>query len=278
MKALVVGTDYFADRFSYLIEKENIRIEKLSKLPKELNYDFVFLSGSACTIENIKTSISRGMHVFSEQIIFNSESDISFIDQAKKRRLKLYIGSFDIFNPVIKKIKELIRNQDILSMRLDRVGPVSYSNINIIEDSVIHGIGTLNYILGGKNKTIKIISHVSENGQFTLALRIGDVNTIIYSSNRNQYKERIIDVFCRSMRMRGDIVRQELYVLDSRKDDPNLCETGVWSFRRYYVKKQEPLETLIKGFLKEENPIDYGSIRQVLKAAFKTKSLLLGFQ
>jgi len=277
VKVVVVGTDYFADRFLYLIKNVGVHAERVSKIPAKLDFDAVFFSGAACTMRNISRSLKEGLHVFSEQILFDSGDVTGFVDYAKRHGLKLYLGSFDIFNPVVRQVMELVKNQDIGSVRLDRIGPVSHSNINLIEDSVLHGIGTLRYILGDK-RPVEIQACFSDNAhsQCTLMLKIGDLDGMIYASNKNRYKERTVDVFCRSMRARVDITRQELYVLDSRNSDINLCEAGVWSFRRYYVKKEEPLKVLIHDFLeKDGNPLDYGFIKGVLRTAFEVKRKFL---
>ena len=275
MRALVVGTDYFADRFLHMIKKSGVQSKKLARLPRQLDYDAVFLSGAACRRESIEHALELGLHVFSEQIISDS-GDASFVDLAKKKGLKLYLGSFDVFNPIVQRAKELLRDEDVQGIRLDRIGPVSHSNINLIEDSVLHGIGTLTHMLDGGKRPASIQACFTDKpgGPCTLVLRFGDVIGTIYASSTNQYKERTIDAFCRSLRLRGDLIRQELQALDSRKSDINLCEAGSWSYRRYFVKKREPLETLIRDFLlRENNPVDYRFIKSVLLTAFEAKRL-----
>jgi predicted dehydrogenase len=275
MKALVVGTDYFSDRFLYMIGKCGVHAKKLARLPAQLEYDAVFFSGAACRTESIERALDHGLHVFSEQIISES-GDASFVDLAKRKGLKLFLGSFDVFNPIIRQAKELLKKVEVLSVRLDRVGPVSHSNINIIEDSVLHGIGALEYVLGDRSGPARIQACFTDKpgSQCTLVMRFGDVNGMVYASSTNQYKERTIDVFCNALRMRGDLIRQELQVLDSKKSDINLCEAGSWSFRRYYVKKREPLDALIRDFLlRDRNPVDYGFIKSVLRTAFEAKRM-----
>ncbi len=269
MKALVVGTDYFADRFKYLLEKEGLYVRKAKRMPVDLDCDMAFFSGAACTPANIKRCLKGGLDVFSEQIVFEG-GDTSFVDYARKHGLKLYLGSFDIFNPVIRQVSKLIEKEDVICVRLDRVGPVSHSNISIIEDSVLHGIGTLFHVLGSGAAPPKVQACFPRRAgrQCTLVLKIGNVDCLVYASNSNRYKERVIDVFCRSMRIRGDLLRQEIYILDADNSDPNLCEAGAWSFRRYYVKKEEPLRVLVRDFLRRDrNPVSYDFIKSVLRTA-----------
>ena len=108
-----------------------------------------------------------------------------------------------------------------------------------------------------------------------MIMRMGKVDGQLHASNISEYKERTIDIFCKTLRIRGDLLRQEIHILDAKKSDPNLCDAGAWSFRRYYVRKEEPLRVLIKDFLRhDENPVSYAFMKSVLDAAFTAKNML----
>ncbi len=279
MKALVVGTDYFADRFRYLLDKEGIYARKAGKMPGEPDCDMAFFSGAACTPRNISRALKKGIDVFSEQVIFDRSWDTSFVEYARERGLKLYIGSFDIFNPVVRQVAKLISGRRILGIRLDRIGPVSHSRIDIVEDSVLHGIGTLKYIVGGKDPSTDILSCFTDKARSkcTLMMRMGKVDMQLNASNVNEYKERTIDVFCKTLRIRGDLLRQEIHILDTKSSDPNLCDAGAWSFRRYYVRKEEPLMALVRDFIKsDKNPVSYSFLRSVLDTTIEAKRGMAG--
>jgi hypothetical protein len=113
MKALVIGTDYFADRFKYLLDKEGIYVRGAAKLPRDLEYDMVFFSGASCTPDNIRRALKNGVDVFSEQIIFDGAEDVSVVEYAREQGSKLYIGSFNIFNPVVRQMAKLIEGRDV---------------------------------------------------------------------------------------------------------------------------------------------------------------------
>ncbi|MBN2331236.1 MAG: hypothetical protein JXC85_05475 [Candidatus Aenigmarchaeota archaeon] len=279
MKALVVGMDYFSDRFRYLLEKEGLYVRKARKLPRELDCDMAFFSGALCTPENISRALRGGIDVFSEQLIFGPSGDFSFVQYAREHGLKLYIGSFDIFNPVVRNVSELIKGRKVLGMRLDRIGPISHSKIDIVEDSVLHGIGTLMYITGAEKASMEIMSCFADKGRSrcTLMMRIGEVDAQLTASNVNEYKERIIEIFCKTLRIRADLLRQEIHILDARISDPNLCDAGAWSFRSYFVRKEEPLMALVSDFMNREgNPVSYAFVGRVLEKTLEAKTMLAG--
>jgi predicted dehydrogenase len=277
MKALVVGTDYFSDRFRYLLEKEGLYVRKAKRLPREPDCDIAFFSGALCTPANISRALREGADVFSEQLIFDNSGDISFVQYARDHGLKLYLGSFDIFNPVVRQVSDLIKGRDVLAIRLERVGPVSHSNIDIVEDSVMHGIGTLMFIIGARKPSLDIMSCFAdkERSRCTLMMRMGEAEAQLTASNVNEYKERTIEIFCKTLRIRADLLRQEIHILDTRIGDPNLCDAGAWSFRRYFVRKEEPLMALVRDFLNREgNPVSYAFIWSLLQKTLEAKSRL----
>jgi hypothetical protein len=278
MRALVVGSDYFAERFLYHLKRQGVSADKSAKLPAVMNYDAAFFSGSSCRAENIFRALEEGLDVFSEQIVFSGKKDLGITDYARMRGLRLYLGAFDIFNPVVREIRESLKSQDVKRVRIDRVGPVSHSNVNIVEDSLLHSIGTLMYILG-RSERPKIVSCMSDNlhAECTLTLDVGGVKGVLYSCNQNVYKERIIDVFCRSMRLRGDTTKQELLILDGKGSNADLCMAGFWSFRRKYITKTEPLSSIIRDFLGDGRPpVAYSFLKNMIMATFGAKNILEG--
>src|SRR4029077_4814518 len=68
--------------------------------------------------------IARGVHVMVEKPIASSvEEGNEIIDAARKAGLTLMVGHVERFNPAVEAIKEAIRNEDILSIAITRVGP-----------------------------------------------------------------------------------------------------------------------------------------------------------
>jgi hypothetical protein len=106
-------------------------------------------------------------------------------------------------------------------------------------------------------------------------MRVGKVDGQLHASNINEYKERTIDIFCKKLRIRGDLLSQEIQILDAKKSDQNLCDAGAWSFRRYYVRKEEPLRVLIRDFLRHDrNPVSLAFTKSVLDATLTAKKMM----
>jgi UDP-N-acetylglucosamine 3-dehydrogenase len=70
------------------------------------------------------TCIARGVHVLVEKPIASTvEEGREIINAARKAGVTLMVGHVERFNPAVEAIKEAIRNEDILSIAITRVGP-----------------------------------------------------------------------------------------------------------------------------------------------------------
>jgi len=274
MRALVVGDDYFAKRYVYLLMKMGIESRRKNSLPKKLDYDAAFFSGMQCNSQNIMRSLENGLSVFSEQMIVMDEKDILTVDYAKDMGLKLIMGSFDIYNPIIQQSRELIRKEKSCDIFLYRIGPAGYSRLNIVDDFILHDIG-IAYNLLGQHRACTIISVSSRETNCLLHCRIGSGNVIIYANNSLRYKERKVDILGEKIRIKGNLLSQELHTLNVDEKYIPLFEAGFENFREYYVKKCEPLEKLIWDFFnKKGNAVSYEILRVILETVLKIKRII----
>src|SRR4051812_899277 len=69
-------------------------------------------------------AIERGVHVMVEKPIATTvEEGEAIIAAARKAGVTLMVGHVERFNPAVETIKDAIRNEDILSIAITRVGP-----------------------------------------------------------------------------------------------------------------------------------------------------------
>src|SRR5487761_2571797 len=67
--------------------------------------------------------IARGVHVMVEKPIASTvEEGREIIAAARRAGVTLMVGHVERFNPAVEAIKEAIRNEDILSIAITRVG------------------------------------------------------------------------------------------------------------------------------------------------------------
>lgn len=96
-------------------------------------------------------------------ISMNLEEAEEIITKAKELNVKLMVGHIERFNPVTRKIKEIIESGElgeIISLNSKRVGlfPPRIKDANVVLDLAIHDIDVCNYIIGKKPTEIFSVS------------------------------------------------------------------------------------------------------------------------
>jgi UDP-N-acetylglucosamine 3-dehydrogenase len=87
--------------------------------------------------------IARGVHVMVEKPIASSvEEGREIIAAARRAGVTLMVGHVERFNPAVEAIKDALRNEDILSIAITRVGPFPprMSNVGVVIDLAVHDI------------------------------------------------------------------------------------------------------------------------------------------
>jgi hypothetical protein len=275
MMALVVGNDYLAGRFAYLLKKLTVPFQRTPRFFKKLlsGKDSVFFSGKGCIAGDIFDSLRHGCSVFSEQIILEKKADISLVRYAERNRRKLLIGSFDVFNPVIKEIKSLISGEAVSEIFINRVGPkqFGYVKLNIIDDLVIQDIGIINYLLKGETKVINVFSADIYN-HCLVHMKKGKTSVLAYANKNVFYKERTMEVFAEKTKINANIINQSLRFMRSEGIEQSLYGTGYESYRERLIKKEEPLKDAMERFIRgKSNPVAYSDIEKTLETVMEIK-------
>lgn len=104
--------------------------------------------------------MSRGIHCMLEKPIASSvEEADKLIACAKKNNVTFTVGHIERFNPVIKKLKQMVDDDaigEITSVVCKRVGgfPAVEPKTDVIIDLAVHDVDIANYLLGQKPKSI----------------------------------------------------------------------------------------------------------------------------
>ena len=104
--------------------------------------------------------MSRGIHCMLEKPIASSvEEADKLIACAKKNNVTFTVGHIERFNPVIKKLKQMVDDDaigEITSVVCKRVGgfPAVEPKTDVVIDLAVHDVDIANYLLGQKPKSI----------------------------------------------------------------------------------------------------------------------------
>ena len=137
----------FYTNYKEMLEKESLNIVSVA-VPTTLHEEV--------TID----VLSRGIHTLVEKpISYDLKSAKKISKVARKNKVKLMVGHIERFNPVIRKLKELIKNKnlgEIFSIECKRLSMYHprIRDCGVILDLGIHDIDLMNYLIGEKIKKV----------------------------------------------------------------------------------------------------------------------------
>jgi len=194
--------------------------------------------------------ISRGIHVMVEKPIAPTvEEGRAIVAAARRAGLTLMVGHVERFNPAVESIKRAIKNQDILSIAITRVGPFPprMSNVGVVIDLAVHDIDLIRWFTDSEIVEIQpqLSSAVAEREDIAL-LQFRTASGVLAHINTNwltPFKARTIHVATRDKYLIGDLLT--LQVTECFGFQPD----GSYSMRHLSVGYAEPLRAELLAFV-----------------------------
>src|SRR6202167_3492440 len=187
------------------------------------------------------TAIGRGVHVLVEKPITSSvEEGREIIAAARRAGVTLMVGHVERFNPAVQAIKEAIREEDILSIAITRVGPFPprMSSVGVVIDLAVHDIDLIRWFTGSEIAEVQpqLSSAVAEREDIAL-LQFRTESGVLAHINTNwltPFKARTITVATRGKYVMGDLLTRQVTECFGFKPD------GSYSMRHLPVGHDEP--------------------------------------
>jgi UDP-N-acetylglucosamine 3-dehydrogenase len=196
------------------------------------------------------TCIARGLHVMVEKPIAPTvEEGRAIVAAARRASVTLMIGHVERFNPAVESIKRAIKDQDILSIAITRVGPFPprMSNVGVVIDLAVHDIDLIRWFTDSEIVEIQpqLSSAVAEREDIAL-LQFRTASGVLAHINTNwltPFKARTIHVATRDKYLIGDLLT--LQVTECFGFQPD----GSYSMRHLSVGYAEPLRAELRAFV-----------------------------
>ncbi len=196
------------------------------------------------------TCIARGLHVLVEKPIAPTvEEGRAIVAAARRAGVTLMIGHVERFNPAVESIKRAIKDQDILSIAITRVGPFPprMSNVGVVIDLAVHDIDLIRWFTDSEIVEIQpqLSSAVAEREDIAL-LQFRTASGVLAHINTNwltPFKARTIHVATRDKYLIGDLLT--LQVTECFGFQPD----GSYSMRHLSVGYAEPLRAELRAFV-----------------------------
>jgi UDP-N-acetylglucosamine 3-dehydrogenase len=193
---------------------------------------------------------ARGVHIMVEKPIASSvEESRAVVAAARRAGVTLMVGHVERFNPAVESIKKAIKNQDILSIAITRVGPFPprMSNVGVVIDLAVHDIDLIRWFTDSEIVEIQpqTSSAVAEREDIAL-LQFRTASGVLAHINTNwltPFKARTIHIATRDKYLIGDLLT--LQVTECFGFQPD----GSYSMRHLSVGYQEPLRSELQAFV-----------------------------
>jgi predicted dehydrogenase len=194
--------------------------------------------------------IERGMHVLVEKPIAPSVEEGRIITAAARRAgVTLMVGHVERFNPAVEAIKEAIRNEDILSIAITRVGPFPprMSNVGVVIDLAVHDIDLIRWFTDSEIVEVQpqLKNAVAEREDIAL-LQFRTASGVLAHVNTNwltPFKARNVTVATRNKYIMGDLLTRQVTECFGFQPD------GSYSMRHLSVGYAEPLRAELQAFV-----------------------------
>jgi UDP-N-acetylglucosamine 3-dehydrogenase len=217
-----------------------------------LNVDAVTIAAPTHLHHDIAlTSVARGIHVMVEKPIASSvEEGRDIIEAARRAGVTLMVGHVERFNPAVETIKEALRNEDILSIAITRVGPFPprMSNVGVVIDLAVHDIDLIRWFTDSEIIEVQpqLSSAVAEREDIAL-LQFRTASGVLAHINTNwltPFKARNVTVATRGKYIMADLLTRQVTECFGFQPD------GSYSMRHLSVGHAEPLRSELFAFLR----------------------------
>jgi predicted dehydrogenase len=200
--------------------------------------------------ELAQACIDRGVHVLVEKPIASSvEEGRAIIAAARRAGVTLMVGHVERFNPAVEAIKDAIRDEDILSIAITRVGPFPprMSNVGVVIDLAVHDIDLIRFFTDSEIVEVQpqLKSAVAEREDIAL-LQFRTASGVLAQINTNwltPFKARNVTVATRNKYVMGDLLTRQVTECFGFQPD------GSYSMRHLSVGHAEPLRAELQAFV-----------------------------
>jgi UDP-N-acetylglucosamine 3-dehydrogenase len=194
--------------------------------------------------------INCGIHVLVEKPIASTvEEGREIVDAAQRAGVTLMVGHVERFNPAVAAIKQAIKEEDILSIAITRVGPFPprMSNVGVVIDLAVHDIDLIRWFTESDIAEVQpqLSCAVAEREDIAL-LQFRTASGVLAHINTNwltPFKARNVTVATRGKYVMGDLLTRQVTECFGFKPD------GSYSMRHLPVGHDEPLRAELIAFV-----------------------------
>jgi len=243
----------------------NNKSANFSDLEKALDkkYNFAVVATPTSLHEEVVVKlIESGIDTLLEKPISMSAPSAGRIcEKAIEKNVKVCIGQIERFNPVVMALKEQIKNEQVVSIDFERLGPKPsrITDVGVDLDLAVHDFDLIKFLVDKNIKRIdRIFSMNKHHCKFQIELD-NNISTTITSSWLFPFRRRGIEVLTDDCLYKANLIDKILY--QYRKVD-DAC----YNMKRVWVKNEDPLTLQLNSFIKYIESNKLGNLCNCLSA------------
>lgn len=193
----------------------------------------------------------RGIDIFIEKPAASTVQDAKDILKAvEESGVKSCVGHVERFNPVVNALQNELKDKEIFSVAVTRVGPFPprIADVGVLTDLSVHDIDLIRFITHKEiiNQAIfksrKIHNHHEDNAVLSFELTDSVIANIM-TNWLTPFKKRKIEVACQDSYFEADLIAQSLTEYSSFSTNNSYIVRGC------HIKKDEPLIKELEAFI-----------------------------
>jgi predicted dehydrogenase len=161
--------------------------------------------------------VERGVPLLMEKpIAATYKEGRALVDAASAAGVRIMVGHLERFNPAVARIRQLIGDDDVISILNERVGPYPprTPDVGVIRDLASHDIDLIHYMSGSRYKSIQAYTRTTIGDHEDTAIISGELeNGVLIQINTNwvtPYKSRNIRVATKTRYIEANLITQQV--------------------------------------------------------------------
>ena len=208
--------------------------------------------------EIAKFFMERGVHVLIEKPLARTvEEAKKLIEIGSLYDVKLQVGHIERFNPAVKVLPSILKNEKMISVSSERLGPYNprVEDINVIYDLMIHDLDITLNLVGSEVSNMsavgkRVISSEIDYATAHLSFRNGVIASLT-SSRVTPQKVRRLAITTKDAFIEVDYTTSDVSIY--RNTVPEYADFGYRQsgiIEKPYVQYEEPLRLELSSFIR----------------------------
>lgn len=164
-----------------------------------------------------RAAMERGVSALIEKPLAATAAEgRMLVDLAKEKGVALMVGHVERFNPAVARIRDIVKDDRIISIQIERVGPYPprIQDVGVVRDLASHDIDLVHHISGSRYKEIHAVTSCNIGPhEDTVIISAQMENNVLGQMNCNwvtPYKSRQIHVATPKRYIEGNLITQQV--------------------------------------------------------------------